>query len=1313
MNTSRLKTFAPAVRRQLMEAVGRKLDYVLTADTPDLRQVSGQVAALRKEAERDRAALVERVAYTWFNRLAALRFLDARGWHPFSARVLTPATPDDTQPEILQLLRTGTLPTELQPHTDPRRLNDLLDGRLPTAIAGADPRGEAYRGLILAACRYYHALMPFLFEAIDDETELLLPDDLLTATSVAEGFRTDITDEDCAEVEILGWLYQFYISEKKDQVMARKKAVPSDDIPAVTQLFTPHWIVRYLVENSLGRLWLNSRPHSRLREHMPYYIEDPAPEPPAWEPEWTDKGLDFREGDYQTLLWLRPNPLYSGDYDRSHRYAMTVDGYAYARAKWGIDATSGEGEPKLEEFEAKGWSKVGFADLRFCLFLVQRGIKWTDDRDGRLTEKYHAIYEALCKAWDREWRKHEKDLPDLARYGIRVPEAARPDGLTVEKPEDIRLLDPASGSGHMLTYAFDLLVRIYEEEGHAPSEIPEKILTRNLYGLEICPRAAQLASFALVCKAREHSRSAFRRPVQPQILCLRDVVLTPEEVKGFTEATGVTFAADEVSQIHQFRENTETFGSLIQPVLNGEKLAALRAKIGREVPAGDLLVQNTHRKLCHVLDQAKMLSQRYQVVVANPPYMGSDDFTPTLRSFCTTRFTDKRTDLYALFITRNADLVCNKGFVAMITMHSWFFLQSYEELRHDILTARSLLSVLHLGPRAFDTLPGEVVQTAAFVFTSTNPSTQPCSYFRLTSPTSSLAKKQIFLTAKTSQSPQVMHSVHSSSLARVPNYLLIYWLSDKSRELLQGNTLGEKGEARRGLQPGSVPKFVRKWWEPSSKSSELAAETREASLKSKRRWFKFDSGGGFRKWFGNNNQTIDWEDNGKRIKAGHNPIIPSEHLYFLPGFVWSKVSTGIPTFRLHDPGVINGDASPCYFPSSMSVAMLGQLNSVVSKNLLSGLAPTLNVQVSDICKLPATEPPKEAERVAAVAVALARADWDNFETSWDFRDLPLLRPGHWQIESNPPGGPWKARTLAESWSNYAAFCTAAIRRMRELETENNRLWIEAYGLEDELTPEVPEDEITLARADQRKDVAAFLSYAIGCMMGRYSLDQPGLILADAGDTVEHYLAKVGKPLDQLAFRPDEDGIVPVLEGEWFEDDLVARTREFLRVTFGEDTLNENLRFIEESLGKPLEKYFLTDFYKDHLQTYKKRPIYWLFQSPKKGFGALVYLHRYTRDTVNTLLNRYLRDYLHKLDSRITHLVQVEATSTTPKDKTAARKERERLEKARKDCRDWERDVILPLAQKRLEIDLDDGVKVNYQKFEGAVAPIAGLAAKEE
>ena len=415
--------------------------------------------------------------------------------------------------------------------------------------------------------------------------------------------------------------------------------------------------------------------------------------------------------------------------------------------------------------------------------------------------------------------------------------------------------------------------------------------------------------------------------------------------------------------------------------------------------------------------------------------------------------------------------------------------------------------------------------------------------------------------------------------------------------------------------------------------------------------------------------------------------------------------------RMTGEGFLFDVAGPSAFPKKELMGLLcGMLNSCVAFLLIKAINPTLNYNSGDIARLPISDDilalTEQIDPIVSELVTIARADWDNFETSWDFRDLPLLRPE------------LKAATLEASWSHWEAHCTAAIRRMQELETENNRLFIEAYGLTGELTPEVPEDQITLARADRRKDVVAFLSYAVGCMMGRYSLDHPGLILANAGDSLREFLEKVGKPMADLTFTPDEDGILPVLDGEWFEDDIVSRTRDFLRATFGEATLAENLRFIEEALGKDLRKYFLTDFYKDHLSNeraygYKKRPIYWLFTSGKKGFSALVYLHRYTKDTVNRLLNGYLREYLHKLRARIEHLEHVSATSTNTREKTTARKEGDALKKTLRECEDYERDTLLPLAQARLELDLDDGVKVNYLKLGEALFPIAGLAAKEE
>jgi hypothetical protein len=1156
MNTAALKTFAPAVRRQLMEAVTRKLDFALTAQTPDyLTTFAPQVAALRKLAQTDRAGLIERVAYTWFNRLAALRFMDSRGWHPFRARVLTPASAAETQPELLKLTRTGALPEELKSHTDPARLNDLLDGRIPSS----DAQGEVYRHLVLAACRFYHALLPNLFEKLDDETELLLPDDLLTEHSVVHGFRTEISDEECgdgqrANVEILGWLYQFYISERKDQVMARKSAVPTEDIPAVTQLFTPHWIVRYLVENSLGRLWLLNRPGSRLREHMPYYIE---------------------------------------------------------------------GEPET-------------------------------------------------------------------------------DFLKITKPEDIKLLDPACGSAHMLTYAFDLLFLIYEEEGYAPTEIPALILRHNLHGLEICPRAAQLAELALVFKAREKSRRFFQPEhlVRPHIIELRDVLFAENELRDYIHTLGLgdLFNQPMLRLLHQFEE-AKNFGSLIQPCLDERAIAVARRAIEAKDLGGQLFLRGTHLKILRVLEQAEALTQRYHVVVANPPYMGNGAMNASLLSYAKDSFPQSKTDLGVVFIDRALTLATSGGSIAMVNQHTWLFLGSYDDFRARLLAASHIVTALHLGPRAFPEISGEVVQSVAFVLRNIR---QECrSHFvRLIDlPTTEEKERNL-------RNPSRTFSVLQRNFSPLPGHIFGYWLSEQTVKVFSTEKIiNDFGHARRGLQTGCSPRFIRFWHETEAGKTLMDELPRSECVKSQKRWFLFNNGGDFRKWHGNVDYVVNWAENGRDIKATGKAIIPSEQRYFEEGITWSRLGGGRTAFRLLRQGIIPGDTGPTIFTDGDRRVMLGYLNTAVCESFLKVLVPSMTFLTGDIENLPfkalSSGVTESVHTVVNECLSLASADWDNLETSWDFRDQPLLRPG------------LKGATLEASWRNWEAQSTAAIRRMQELETENNRLFIAAYGLDGELQPEVPEAQITLARAEARRDMAAILSYAVGCMMGRYSPDHPGLILANAGDTLREFLEKVGKPLAELTFAPDEDGIIPVLDGEWFEDDIVARTRDFLRATFGEATLRENLRFLEDSLGKDLRKYFLNDFYKDHLQTYKKRPIYWLVQSPRKGFSVLLYLHRYTKDTMNLVLNRYLRDYQVKLRNRLAHLTQVQATAPTAKAKTEARKEVEKLTKILAECDEWERQTMLPLAQARIELDLDDGVKTNYLKLGEALAPIAGLVKDEE
>ncbi|WP_341885164.1 BREX-1 system adenine-specific DNA-methyltransferase PglX [Synechococcus sp. UW140] len=1156
VNTAALKTFAPAMRRQLLEAVGRKLDLLLNSQTPDtLSTFAKQIAELREQEAENREQLLERVAYTWFNRLCALRYLDARGWHPFGCKVLMPAAEDETQPELLKLTRAGNLPSSLQSHTDQDRLHGLLDGQIPTAITGADSQGEVYRQLVLAVCRCYHELLPNLFEGLDDASELLLPDDVLSDGSIVGAFRKEINDDDCQDVESLGWLYQFYIAEKKDEVMARKKAVPTEDIPAVTQLFTPHWIVRYLVENSLGRLWLLNRPGSKLRDQMPYYIE-------------------------------------------------------------------GDGET---------------------------------------------------------------------------------DFLVINKPEEIKLLDPACGSGHMLTYAFDLLVLIYEEEGYSPNEIPGLILKHNLHGLEICPRAAQLAELALVFKAREQSRRFFQpeQLVRPQIIELQDVHFAEGELNDYIEVLDLDelFDPNLFKLLHQFEE-AKNFGSLIRPCLDERAIADVQRAIEAKDICRQLFLREIHRKVLSALEQAKVLARRHHVVVANPPYSGSRYMNNQLSIFAKSQYGDSKADMFSMFVERMQDLAEGNGCLAVVCPYVWMYLSAYEGFRKKLLKKGSICSLVRLEYNAFEPA---CVPVAAWIFSKNTQHYSPGAFIDLSEFVGFQNQAPRLLDAIRDPAIHYRSSYKTSDSDAIPGSPIAYQTSQSFRDSFNlDNSLGDI-VVFTGSQnvTGDNGRFVRFFWEPS-----------KCSVGRDERWIFYAKGGGQKKWYGLNQTIIDWGLPARQFyKNNKTSNLISQDYWFREGITYSELTSGINTFRVLPPHGVYDKKGPSFHSDESTLRLLLLLcNSVYAANVFSILNPTMSLQVHDVKKLPipplANEQRTLLESVYSELVGIARADWDNFETSWDFDDLPLLRPA------------LKGQALAERWQNLDEQCSAAIRRTQELETENNRFLIAAYGLDSELQPVVPEEQITLARAEVRKDMAAFLSYATGCMMGRYSLDLPGLILADSRDSQAEQLAAyeeiVGKPIAEVQFKPDPDGIVPVLDGEWFEDDIVARTREFLTVTFPESTVTENLRFIEESLGKDIRKYFCSDFYKDHLQTYKKRPIYWLVQSPKKGFACLVYLHRYTKDTLNLVLNNYFRPYLQKLEARLAQLGLDQLNDDLPtRERTAARKEAEKITKVLKECQAWEQDALLPLAQQRIELDLDDGVKVNYLKLQDVLAPIPGLIAKED
>jgi type II restriction/modification system DNA methylase subunit YeeA len=1173
VNTAALKTFAPAMRRQLIEAVGRKLDLLLHQTSADtLTTAAGPIEELRQQEADNRQELLERVAYSWFNRLAALRYLDARGWHPFGARVLMPQTETETQPELLKLLRSGSLPAELQPHTDEARLQGLLDGRLPTAQAGSDPQGEVYRELILAVCRSYHQLLPTLFEGLDDASELLLPDDLLSDGSIAGGFRSQISDGDCEDVEIIGWLYQFYISEKKEQVIG--KVVKSEDIPAATQLFTPNWIVKYMVQNSLGAQWLATYPSSALKGQMEYYIE----------------------------------PAEQNDEVKAQLAAIT------------------------------------------------------------------------------------------------------PASLN---PEELTLIDPACGSGHILVEAYELFKAIYLERGYQQREIPQLILEKNLYGLDIDERAAQLTSFALMMKGRGDDRRLFERGIQLNVMALvNSDGLDVESLANAINLDDHGLKLADLVELKQLFEHATTFGSLIQvPERLREKLPALKRM--SVVDTSDMLGREALKHLGALVQKAVLLTAEYDAVDVNPPYMGGGGMDALVKEFAKVNYPSAKNDLFACFIERCNTFAKHAGRLGVVAPYVWMFISSYERLRSKILEETSLTSLIQLEYNAFEPA---CIPVATFTSMRHHVRNLIGSYIKLSE-----------FKGHQNQGPRTIEAINNpecgwlyrakpDDFERVPGSPIAYWISNIARDLFVSldnvETFAEK--VTKGIFTGKNDVFLRFWSETDASNDN---------------WQLYSKGGAYRKWYGNTEHVVRWDKGDGPLHRYEGAGLGPSKYYNQPHFVWSKLTSSDASFRHDDDEVFFDDCSPAVVQAEANYELLASLNSTISAFLLKIINPTLNCQSGNVEVLPVTVLPSKTggEQVAMNArrcMNLCRFDWDAYERSWDFQSLPLLSA---TTDPNP--------TLESSYTAWIANNKQTIAEMKRLEEENNRLFIDAYGLQDELTPEVPIEQITLTvnpayryggnlsedelwirfRQDTIKEL---LSYATGCMMGRYSLDHPGLILANAGDTLENYNVKVGKSTGDLSFQPDRDGIIPVLDGEWFEDDIVARSREFLRVCFPASSLNTDLAFIETSLGKDLRKYFCSDFYKDHLQTYKKRPIYWLVQSPagpsRGGFACLIYLHRYTKDTLNLVLNNYFRPYLQKLEARQAQLGLDQLNDALPsRDRTAARKEAEKITKVLKECQAWEQDSLLPLAQQRIELDLDDGVKVNYLKLQDVLAPIPGLAAKEE
>lgn len=1147
MNTNALKKFAQEARKKLLEQIGAKLEYVLNTDTPELREKTNQVHKLREAIQRSsKEQVIDKVTYTWFNRFMALRFMDANDYQPIGIRVLTPKD-GQTLPELLAEAKQGHIPEELSVKN--QRIYDLLDGKIPSANA----QNEAYKELLIGACNHLNKVFPFLFERINDYTELLLSDDLTSELSIIQDICDGMSIEDCAEVEVIGWLYQFYISEKKDEVFASKSAVKKEDIPAATQLFTPRWIVEYMVQNTVGKLWLQNKPNSKLREHMPYFIESPS--------------------------------VNNEDY------------------------------------------------------------------------------------------------------------------LKLNSIEELTLLDQACGSGHILVYGFDLFYKIYEEEGYNTNEIPELIIKNNLIGFEIDERASQLAGMALMMKARSYNRRFFRKEVEPTILCFKDLVLNKEEYTEAFKQIGHKLSEELNYDLTQMLQATN-YGSLIAPNTSTQELEKVLVLIISKENTNDAFLKYQLEQLKISLEQLLLLSKEYHCLVANPPYMSDAKMNTDLTNYVKINYPDAKADLITCFVERGIKHLPKNGFSGLVTMESWMFLSSFQNFRKKILENTSIHSLSHFGWNIMRIAFG----TVSFILENSKPNESfkgVYSYIGFEN-IDKEKERPIEFPLKNDRYREVIQKYFD----KIPGSPISYWLSDAIINSFKQKNISDYSISKAGIVSGNDSLLLRFWHEITFNNISFTEENFGKKLN--KNYVPINKGGSFRRYFGNQEHIINinklWDG-----KSTNNSVRRGDvKFYFKKAINWSYISNTNFGFR-ESENVVFATQSPTLFINDEInfYYILGLLNSKISDIILPAINPTVSLVTSNIECIPLIISKDCFEIITSTTlqqVFISKDEWNSKELSWEFNLNPILNNRTEKIEDN--------------YSRYVNYWKNKFTQLQYNQELLNLQFIEIYGLKKELSPNVLLEEITILKEETvikngqlefkaTEVFAQFMSYAVGCMFGRYSLDKKGLILANQGETLEDYLVKVEKTKSQLSFTPDDDNIIPVLDDEWFEDDIVGRFYAFLKASFGTANFDKNLAFVEECLGKDIRKYFVKDFYADHIKRYKKRPIYWMFSSPKGSFNVLIYMHRYTPDTLNKILNGYLIEYREKLNTRMEHLDHL-IVSGSSTEQTKAQKEKDKLRVIILELQEYEREIIRPLAIERINIDLDEGVLVNYNKFGKAIKEVSGL-----
>ena len=1172
MDKNAIKKFAVWARTELIARVSLKgVEYGITEDNiedANADSVGGKVltadekkqlqALIAEINDKGYKQVMEEVAYTWFNRFSALRFMEVNGYLPSHVRVFTDEE-NNFKPQII----TEAIHLDL----------DGLDMEKVYELKDAEKTEELYKYLLIVQCNALNKILPGMFQRLSDYTELLLPDNLLREGSVIQQMIELIPEDDWKDaVQIIGWLYQYYNSEKKDDVFSALKKnvkITKENIPAATQLFTPDWIVRYMVENSLGRLWLEGHPDAK------------------------DQLLPTEE---------EQSAYAAGNRDMED-------------TKWHYYLEEAEQEPEVQ---------AQLAEIR---------------------KEYAAL-----------------------------------------TPDQLKVIDPCSGSGHILAYMFDVLMKIYESYGYTTREAVASIVENNLYGLDIDDRAAQLAYFAVMMKARQYDRRFFSRGIQPHVYAIVESNHVDQfALEYFCNGDAKLKKAMDtiISELHDAKE----YGSIL--TVTPQDWSALYARFAEIKEDIHISREVALRGLLPLVQVAEALAQKYDVVVTNPPYMGSGGMGAKLTDFVKKSYPDSKSDMSTVCMEKSLSMCRKNGFMTMINIPVWMFLASYENFRNALLRDNTIINMIHPGRGIF----GSDFGTTTFVFRKSNPCGYIGCYHRLFDAQgevkSNEEREKAFLDKKG------QFYADQLNFSKIPGNPVAYWVSDILMEAFAKEIfIGDICEPRVGMATANNDRFIRLWYEVGMDKIGLGMKCREEAVNSKKKWFPFAKGGEFRKWYGNNDYVVNWENDGIEIRnfkdektgriRSHNYNLD---YIFQSAITWTVISSATTSFRFCPEGFLYSNSGyGMFFPHKNDIpAILGFLNTSVVMSILSVLSPTIGFESGYLRKIPYLSTPDEVTAVVNECISIARADWDSFETSWDFKHHPLLR---------------KVPTIAEAFEQWQAECDDRFNHLKSNEEELNRIFIDIYGLQDELTPEVEDKDVTVRKADLGRDIRSFISYAVGCMFGRYSLDVDGLTYAGGEWDDSKY----------TSFAADKDNIIPICDDEYFEDDIVGLFVEFVKTVYGADVLDENLKFIADALGgkgQPkdvIRNYFLSDFYSDHCKIYQKRPIYWLFDSGKKnGFKALIYMHRYQPDTIARIRTDYVHEQQARYRTAIADLEQRIANASTG-ERVKLNRKLTTLQAQDTEIRTYE-EKIHHLADQMISIDLDDGVKKNYAIFQDVLAKI--------